>query len=102
MQRLSQPHADNEGVGAGRGGGGFYFILFYFSPTCQPPLLIVITKGKWEGTGGARLWFTGVMVSISHSPSLLLGKSLAPWFIKMTVQQKPLCPQKTTKKSCFN
>jgi len=24
------------------------------------------------------------MVSISHSPSLLLGKSPAPWFIKMS------------------
>lgn len=76
--------ADNEGLAAGQGGLLVYFISFF--PTCQPPLLIVITKGKWEGTGGARLWFTGVMVSISHSPSLLLGKSSAPWFIKMTVQ----------------
>lgn len=65
---------------------------YVFFPTCRPPLLIVITKGKWEGTRGAGLWFTGVMVSISHSRSLLLGKSLAPWFVKRVV--KASSPQK--------
>lgn len=68
---------------------------YVFFPTCRPPLLIVITKGKWEGTRGAGLWFTEVMVSISHSPSLLLGKSPAPWFVKRVVKASSPPKQKT-------
>jgi len=35
------------------------------------------------------------MVSISHSPSLLLGKSPAPWFVKRVVKASSPPKQKT-------